>query len=125
MPAKKIMVVDNDQATTDFLKTLLEMRGYDVVPTYSGQECIEELKAEKPDAILLDIMMSEISGWDVLETLEKDENTKDIPVIVVTVKGNPRDISLATERYKVNSYIVKPFRNEELLGEIDKCLSDV
>lgn len=117
---KKIMVVDDDETTVQFLNTLLGLNGHEVICAHSGPECLELVRTEKPDIILLDIMMTEMSGWDVLEAFEKDDETKNIPIIIVSVKAHPQDVSRATERYKVSGYIIKPFANKRLLAEIER-----
>lgn len=124
MPKKKLMVVDDEPMTTEFLKTLLEIKGYDVIPTLSGEECLAKLKTERPDAILLDIMMPGLDGWEVLEKLSEDEANKDIPVIIVSAKDQPVDKMLAEDRYKVADYVVKPFSNRDLLDTIRKVIGD-
>jgi DNA-binding response OmpR family regulator len=121
---KKIMVVDDEPMTTEFLKTLLEMSGYDVIPILSGKECLDKLKTEKPDVILLDIMMPEVNGWEVLEKIEEDDNYKKIPVIIISAKDQPVDKMLAEDRYKVADYIVKPFSNKELIEKIKKIVGN-
>jgi CheY-like chemotaxis protein len=118
MTKKKIMVVDDDKLTVDFLKTLLELNGYEAIPILSGEECLAKVRDIMPELILLDIMMPEVDGWAVLENLGKDPELKSIPIIIVTAKDQPIDKLLAFDKYKVIDYIVKPFSNKELLEKI-------
>lgn len=118
MTKKKIMVVDDDKLTVDFLKTLLELNGYEAIPILSGEECLAKVRDMMPELILLDIMMPEVDGWAVLENLGKDPELKSIPIIIVTAKDQPIDKLLAFDKYKVIDYIVKPFSNKELLEKI-------
>ena len=77
---------------------------------------------EKPDLILLDLMMPDVDGWDVYQQIKADDMTRNIPVIVITAKSQAIDRVLGLHIAKVDDYISKPFRPQELLDSIDRVL---
>ena len=82
--AKKVLVVDDDHNTVKFLTTALEESGYESASAFNGQEGLEKVESEKPDLILLDVMMPKKTGFVLFSQLRKDERFKDIPVIMLT-----------------------------------------
>ena len=119
MSKKRVLVIDDDLMTLEFLETLLKKKGYEAICAIGADECMKKLKEVKPDIILLDIMMPKKSGWDVLEALKLNANTKNIPVIIITVKDDMKDISRANKYDNVCAYIVKPFENNDLIKKIE------
>jgi len=117
---KKIMVVDNEPDIVDLTRTVLELGGYIVVPSYSGEEALRRLEKEKVDLVLLDIMMPGMSGWDVFNRIKK--KNKDIKVAFMSVL----DISEKRKQVLLDEgladYIMKPFDKETLLQRVDKIL---
>jgi CheY-like chemotaxis protein len=117
---KKIMVVDNEPDIVDLTRTVLEIGGYTVVPSYSGEEALRKLEKEKVDLVLLDIMMPGMSGWDVFNRIKK--KSKDIKVAFMSV------LEISDKRKQVlldeglADYIMKPFDKETLLSRVDKIL---
>jgi len=117
---KKIMVVDNEPDIVDLTRTVLELGGYTVVPSYSGEEALRKLEKEKVDLVLLDIMMPGMSGWDVFNRIKK--KSKDIKVAFMSV------LEISDKRKQVlldeglADYIMKPFDKETLLMRVDKIL---
>lgn len=119
---KKIMVVDNEPDIVDLTKTLLELAGYQVIPVYSGEECLKKLESEKVDLILLDIMMPGMSGWDVFNRIKQNKiDTKVVFMSVLEISENQKE-SLMEEG--LADYIIKPFSKETLLGTIDSLLKE-
>ena len=82
--AKKVLVVDDDHNTVKFLTTALEESGYESAEAFNGQEGLEKVESEKPDLILLDVMMPKKTGFVLFSQLRKDERFKDIPIIMLT-----------------------------------------
>jgi CheY-like chemotaxis protein len=117
---KKIMVVDNEPDIVDLTRTVLELGGYTVVPSYSGEEALRKLEKEKVDLVLLDIMMPGMSGWDVFNRIKK--KSKEIKVAFMSV------LEISEKRKQVlldeglADYIMKPFDKETLLQRVDKIL---
>jgi DNA-binding response OmpR family regulator len=117
---KKIMVVDNEPDIVDLTRTVLELGGYTVVPSYSGEEALRKLEAEQVDLVLLDIMMPGMSGWDVFNRIKKKNNTVKIAFMSVLEISDKRKQVLLDEG--LADYIMKPFDKETLLQRVDKIL---
>ena len=115
----KIMLVDDEPDILLIERTILKKAGHEVIETESGEECLERLKTEKPDIILLDVMMPGINGWETAKQIKEDENTKDIPVIMVTVRGSEEDMTKSFQYGKSDGHVSKPIIKEKLLNTID------
>ena len=124
IPASKrtIMVVDDNADIVAVIKTILEDKGYALQFAYSGQEAFNLLGEQKPDLILLDILMPKVNGLEVLTLLKENPDTRSIPVILLTSKVEYKDV---LEGYKKGAayYITKPFTKNQLLNDIDSILS--
>ena len=116
------MVVDDEPDTVDLITLVLESEGYEVIPAYSGRGARDLLKNTKPDLILLDIMMEDIDGWGVYESIRKNDETKEIPVVMLTAKAQSIDKMIGLHVVGVNEYITKPFGHRELIDGIKKHL---
>jgi signal transduction histidine kinase len=117
----RILIVDDEPANIFFLKGILTGEGYKVITASNGMECLEILHNTRPDVILLDIMMPVITGIEVLEKIQKNENTKNIPVIMVTAKTESTDVEEALDKGAVE-YIKKPIDEIELLARLRTTL---
>ena len=119
---KKILVIDDEEDFCDFLKTNLELRGdYEVISAFSGKEGIVLAGSERPDLILLDIIMPYMNGFEVLKRLRKEDGIKNIPVIMVTARGDDEAMIKAL-RLHDDGFIIKPVKLEELEGKIEDLL---
>ncbi|MEW6040374.1 MAG: response regulator [Elusimicrobiota bacterium] len=118
---RKVLVVDDDMEVVDYLKTLLEGKGYNVITSYDGKDAIEKARKEKPGIILLDFIMPGISGMEVCRILKTDAQTKQIPVILLSNVGS-LDIIKTFLQMGVEDYIVKPPDPQKLLDKIDIAL---
>lgn len=117
---KKIMVVDDEPDLVNLMRIMLESGGYTVISAYNGEECLNKLDEEKVDLILLDIMMPEMSGWEVFDRIkEKGGNNKVIFVSALEISGDRRKTLL---NEGLADYITKPFSDDDLLGRVDKIL---
>ncbi|EHP85781.1 response regulator [Methanotorris formicicus] len=119
----KILVIEDEEDILNLIKIILEIQGYEVLTACDGFEALERMK-ENPDLIILDIMMPEIDGWEVLDKIRKNENWKPIPVIVFTANTHIENLKKVHEK-RVNDIIVKPFEKKELLEKIEKILNTV
>ncbi len=106
----------------DLIRLILGRRGFEVKGANGGLEGLEMIRKEKPDLVLLDLMMPDMDGWEVYQQMKADEATRDIPVIVVTAKAQSIDKVLGLHIAKVDDYIAKPFSPQELLASIDNVL---
>ena len=123
-PATKstIMVVDDDPDMVTLLRARLEQREFNVMYAYSGSQALAGLEKQKPDLILLDIMMPEMDGFEVLRRLKAAPETSSIPVILLSALDQLKDISTGYEM-GADHYITKPFTNTHLMTVIDHLLS--
>ncbi len=117
MPVKKILVVDDSPTERHFMVELLTKNGYQVVTAESGEEGIVKAKAEKPDLVIMDVVMPGLNGYQATRTLTRDEDTKNIPVFVCTSKSQETD-KIWGLRQGAQDYLVKPVNPEELLSKI-------
>lgn len=122
---KKILVVDDDPNIVKLIKLRLEASHYQITTAYDGEECIARVLSEKPDLILLDIMMPKSDGYSALIGLKEmkaaSEDVPDIPVIILTAVGDTRIRDLV-KKEQIKDYIVKPFSAEDLLAKVKKAL---
>lgn len=120
--AKKIMIVDDEPDTVDLVKLVLETEGFETVSAYSGREALDKIKTQRPDLILLDIMMPQMDGWEVCKKITEDEDIKDIPVVMLTAKAQSIDKMIGLHVVGVTGYITKPFGRRELINNVKKVL---
>ncbi|GCC11795.1 MAG TPA: response regulator transcription factor [Euryarchaeota archaeon] len=117
----KILTIDDEPGINDLLKIMLKKRGHETIQALSGEEGIEILKKEKVDLVLLDVMMFGIDGWETLRRIRENEATKDMPVIMVTVRGAEIDKEESFSK-KADAHITKPIVMEQLLRTVDWVL---
>lgn len=119
---KKIVYIEDDLEMIDLVKMILERKGYEVIGALGGRMGLDLITEQTPDLILLDLMMPDIDGWEVYQQIRQNEISKSIPVIVITAKSQPIDRVLGLEIAKVDDYLTKPFKPQELVLCIDKIL---
>lgn len=119
---KRILCIEDDIDMLDLFRVLLTRHGFSFRGATKGQEGLDLIRQEKPDLVILDIMMPVMDGWQVYQQMKNDESTRDIPTIVVTAKSQLIDKVLGLEIAKVDDYIGKPFSPNELLDSISKVL---
>ena len=115
---KKILVVDDEKKIVDIVKAYLEREGYHVIVAYEGKSALERAKSESPDLIVLDLMLPEISGWDICRTLRKES---DIPIIMLTARDETTDKIVGLE-LGADDYVTKPFDPKELVSRVKAVL---
>lgn len=120
---KTVMVVDDNPDIVTIVKTILEGKGYGVQSAYSGQEVFNMLEEQKPDLIVLDIMMPQMDGLEVLTRLKGEPATAKIPVILLTAKVQYEDV-LGGYKMGADYYITKPFTSTQLLNGINLLLGE-
>ena len=126
--SKKILIVDDEPEQIDFASALLEENGYTPIGANDGLEGMRMVKAEKPDLVLLDIIMPEKGGISMYRDLKSDEETKDIPVIIVTgvTRGERFEEQMIRQDPELappDGYIEKPMKTDALLKLIGELLS--
>ena len=117
MPAKKILVVDDSLTDLKNLEQIVTEGGYSVVTASSGKEAVTKAKDEQPDAILLDVIMKDMNGFQACRAITSGEDTRDIPVILVSSKGEKTD-RIWGEEQGAKGYIVKPFTKQQILDTL-------
>lgn len=119
MPGK-ILVADDDNEIIELLKCVLESSGYSVVSVMHGGKLPDLVKQEKPDLIILDVLLPGLDGYSLQLQLSQDEETNSVPVIVLTAL--PASRSLFEKFQQVKCFMSKPFETEKLLSEVKKVL---
>lgn len=122
--AKKILVVDDERHIVRLVEVNLQRAGYDIVVAYDGVEALEKVKSDTPDMIVLDVMMPRMDGFEVLQNLQADPSTADIPVIMLTAKAQDADIFKGWQS-GVSSYLTKPFNPRELLTFVERIFQSM
>ena len=117
----KILVVDDEQVTTDLAKRFLEKHGFNVVCAYDGETALVLAHSEKPDLILLDVMLPKLDGFEVCQQLKNEDSFKEVPILMFTAKGLSRDIKRG-EEVGADDYFIKPFSGKALVATIRKHL---
>jgi two-component system, OmpR family, alkaline phosphatase synthesis response regulator PhoP len=120
--AKKVLIVDDEPGVVKMIRYLLEKNSFAVVTATEGEEGTKLAELEKPDLILMDIMMPVIDGNEATRRLKENEATKSIPVIMLSALGQEGDVAKSLELGAID-YIVKPFHPQELLERIKKLLA--
>ncbi|MEW6557890.1 MAG: response regulator [Elusimicrobiota bacterium] len=118
MEIKKILVADDELETLELLKFALEQAGYQVIPVTNGKALIEKAVTEKPDLLIVDLMMPQIDGFTGIILLRKNPELKDIPIIVSTGYEQLKNLFMLHEVAKIQDFIAKPFMVETLLDKI-------
>jgi DNA-binding response OmpR family regulator len=119
-----VLVVDDHESIRLLCRANLESDGIRTVEAADGVEAVERARAEQPDAILLDVMLPRLSGWEVAETLRDDPQTSDIPIIFISAKSSLWDIAHGLELGGLD-YLTKPFDPEALAPLIRSLLERI
>lgn len=121
MSRPRVLVVDDEEDVINVLRLVLSKSGYDVLTAPSGMEGLMLAQSERPDAILLDIMMKEMDGWEVLKLLKLDDATRQMPVIILSARVEPKDKIRGLQEGAVD-YVTKPFAIREILEKVAAIL---
>src|SRR3990170_1144763 len=117
MAIKKILVVDDSATDLKNLERIVSEAGYTVLPATSGKEAVAKSKSDRPDAVLLDIIMDDMNGFQACRTITSDADTKDIPVVLVSSKGEKTDKVWGAEN-GAKGYITKPFTAQQVIDQL-------
>jgi DNA-binding response OmpR family regulator len=119
---KKILVVEDEPDTAEMFAEMLRLRGYRVYKSYGSASALKQLVLDKPDAVVLDIMMPDISGLEVLHFMRRDPALDEIPVIIVSAKGLLSDIKTGMDA-GATVYLTKPVAYSELIRAVEAAIS--
>jgi two-component system alkaline phosphatase synthesis response regulator PhoP len=120
---KKILAVDDERHIVRLVQINLQKEGYEVVTASNGREALEKVVSEKPDLIVMDVMMPEMDGFEALEKLKSDEQTAKIPVIMLTAKAQDADVFSGWQK-GADLYLTKPFNPAELLTFVKRIFTN-
>ena len=120
--ANKLLIVDDEADTLRLVSLMLERQGYEVFTAENGRAALEKVKSDKPDLILLDVMMPEMDGFEVVQVLRADAETEDIPVIMFTAKTQVEDKITGLEA-GADVYLTKPTQPRELFAQVKAVLA--
>ncbi len=118
---KKILIVEDEQDIREAVQASLASRGYWVILAADGEEGLRKVKSEKPDLVLLDIVMPKLDGWQVLKAIRDDEATRDVPVVMLTANRETSSL-IESQSQKATDYLMKPFDIEKLLRFINRYI---
>lgn len=121
---RRIVYIEDEPEMIDLVRLILSRKHYEVTGASGGREGLEIIRALLPDAVLLDLMMPDMDGWEVFHQLKAAEATRNIPVIVVTAKAQSIDKVLGLHIAKVDDYISKPFSPKDLVDSLEKVLAE-
>jgi DNA-binding response OmpR family regulator len=119
---RRIVYIEDEPEMIDLVRLILTRKHYEVIGANGGREGLEAIRQVMPDAVLLDLMMPDMDGWEVYQQLKAHEATRAIPVIVVTAKAQSIDKVLGLHIAKVDDYISKPFSPKDLVASLEKVL---
>jgi len=118
----RILVTDDEPPVVQIIRANLVLEGFEVVTAYDGVECMEKVQQEKPDLIVLDVMMPRKDGWTVLDELKRNPETEHIPVVMLTALGGISDMDRGA-RLGNDSYLTKPFEPIELIAIVKRLIA--
>ena len=121
--AHRILIVDDEPDIRQLVALILKSAGHATATVNSGKEALQILDGEDFDMVILDIMMPEMDGWEVCRQIKSRTRTKNLPVIFLTVRGQPLDRVIGLEVVHADGYVTKPFEREQLLATINSCLT--
>lgn len=123
MAKKKILLVDDSSTVLLLHRMMLSHCGYELLTARDGQEALDKVSVERPDLIFLDVLMPRLDGFQTCRALRARSETKDVPIILVTTRGEPHYVRQGFES-GCTDYITKPFDGEELLAKVRSHLEE-
>jgi CheY-like chemotaxis protein len=119
----RVMIIEDDADMIELLSLILKRGGYEPLPALGGVEGLRHLEETPVDLILLDLMMDDMSGWTVLETVKANERLRHIPVLIVSARHHLEDpAQTAAHADQFEGYLVKPFVVRNLLAQIEEAM---
>jgi DNA-binding response OmpR family regulator len=115
--ATRVLIAEDDLHIVELLTFVLEREGYAVAAAVDGEAAIDHLRRDPPDLLILDVMLPRLNGFEVLKTIRADAKLKDLPVIVLTAKGQTQDRRTA-EELGIDEFMTKPFSNRDVVATV-------
>jgi DNA-binding response OmpR family regulator len=119
---KQIVYIEDEPGMIDLVRLILSRKGYVVKGADGGRTGLDMIRSSPPDLVLLDLMMPDMDGWEVYQQIKASDETRSIPVIVITAKAQNIDKVLGIHIAKVDDYISKPFNPQQLIDSVEKVL---
>lgn len=120
---KRILVTEDSPTILEIIKNTLEDAGFSVITAIDGMEALDKIRKEKPDLIILDLMLPKIDGFKICMMVKRDSNFKKIPIIILTARASDSDKKIGQE-VSADAYITKPFEPQVLLSKIKEHLKN-
>jgi DNA-binding response OmpR family regulator len=117
-----ILVAEDERDIRDLIVFTLQISGFNVIQAPNGEEAVKKASEVKPDLILLDVRMPKMTGYEACEMLKEQEDTKDIPIVFLSAKGQETEISTGLE-LGAEDYFLKPFTPDDLIQQVNKILA--
>ena len=121
--ANQVIDIEDEQEMIALVSLILSRKGYVFTGANVGRDGLNLVRQQRPDLVLLDLMMPDMDGWEVYQQMKADEKLRQIPVIVITAKAQSIDKVLGLHIAKVDDYISKPFSPQDLLESVEKVFS--
>ncbi len=118
---KTVMIIEDEPDAAELFAEMMRLNGYRVIKSYAGAPALDLILQERPDAIILDIMMPDVSGLDILRSVRCHQEISSIPVVIVSAKATPSDIAAGIEA-GANLYLTKPVSYMDLKNAVDGAL---
>jgi len=121
---RKILAVDDEKHIVRLVQVNLERQGFEVITAGDGKEALQKVEDERPDLVVLDVMMPYMDGFEVLQTLRRNPATREIPVIMLTAKAQDADVFRGWQS-GVDMYLTKPFKPMELVSFVKRIFKSM
>ena len=118
----RVVWIEDDPELLRLSQIVLSHRGYEVVTVSDSREGVNVIRREKPDVIILDLMMPDVDGWAIYNHIKADDELKHTPVVVVTAKAQAADKAMALHLAKVDGYLTKPYEQSQLIDMLNQML---
>ncbi len=118
---KRVLLIEDEPNIIEAIRFVLSRAGYAVDIHSDGSTALEAIRAKTPDMIILDVMLPNRSGYDILRDLRSETSTELLPVLMLTARGQKKDREMA-ERYGASRYMTKPFSNAEMISSVAELL---
>ncbi|MAO92015.1 MAG: two-component system response regulator [Rhodospirillaceae bacterium] len=118
----RVLVAEDEPNIVESLSFILIRSGCNVTSVSDGEAALTSIRAEKPNVVILDVMLPKMNGFEVLKAVRSDASVKDIPIIILTAKGQSQDRRMA-EEIGANAFVTKPFSNQHIIETVQKLTS--
>ncbi len=119
---KRVLIAEDERNIAESLRFLLTRAGHEVSLALDGAEALVMVRRMQPDALVLDLMLPKVSGFDILKQLRAEEETRTLPILMLTAKGQANDRQTAQD-LGVDAFVTKPFANDEVVAAVERLLN--